>query len=159
MDSEHEEGAGAPEDAAAAGARRWWFALLAYAFLGIGLVGVVVPGLPTVPFLLLAAWAAGRGSRRLHDWLHAHPRFGPSLVQWREERAVSTGSKAFALTLLAVSWAAMAWREVDVRVLAPVTVLFAGVALFLVTRPPPRERSGSGNGKSRPDLCGGGGMS
>ena len=44
----------------------WW--LLAYASLGIGIVGIVVPGLPTVPFVLLAAFAAARGSRRLHAW-------------------------------------------------------------------------------------------
>ena len=47
----------------------WW--LLAYASLGLGIVGIVVPGLPTVPFVLLSAFAAARGSRRLHAWLLA----------------------------------------------------------------------------------------
>ena len=50
---------------------RWLWWLLAYASLGIGIVGIVVPGLPTVPFVLLAAFAAARGSQRLHAWLLA----------------------------------------------------------------------------------------
>src|SRR5690606_38630772 len=59
---------------------RWACWLLAYAALGLGLLGVVLPGLPTVPFILLSAWAAAQGSERLHRWLLAHPRFGPVIV-------------------------------------------------------------------------------
>ena len=61
---------------------RWLWWLLAYASLGIGIVGIVVPGLPTVPFVLLAAFAAARGSQRLHGWLLAHPQFGPMIRDW-----------------------------------------------------------------------------
>src|SRR3546814_20051788 len=62
---------------------RWAWWLLAYASLGLGLVGVVVPGLPTVPFVLLSAYAAARGSERLHRWLLAHRVFGPMIVDWQ----------------------------------------------------------------------------
>ena len=51
---------------------RWAWWLLAYVSLGLGLIGIVVPGLPTVPFVLLSAFAAARGSMRLHDRLLAH---------------------------------------------------------------------------------------
>ena len=44
---------------------RWAWWLLAYVSLGLGIVGIVVPGLPTVPFVLLSAFAAARGSERL----------------------------------------------------------------------------------------------
>ena len=47
---------------------RWAWWLLAWASLALGVVGVVVPGLPTVPFVLLSAYAAARGSARLHAW-------------------------------------------------------------------------------------------
>jgi hypothetical protein len=60
---------------------RWLWWLLAYASLGIGIVGIVVPGLPTVPFVLLAAFAAARGSQRLHAWLLAHRQFGPMILR------------------------------------------------------------------------------
>src|SRR3546814_14533521 len=67
---------------------RWAWWLLAYASLGLGLVGVVVPGLPTVPFVLLSAYAAARGSERLHRWLLAHRVFGPMTVDRSHERRV-----------------------------------------------------------------------
>ena len=80
---------------------RWLWALLAWLSLGLGLVGVVVPGLPTVPFVLLSAYAAARGSRRLHDWLHAHPRFGPLIRDWEHEGAVRRRAKWLATIMMA----------------------------------------------------------
>ena len=67
--------------------------LLALVALTLGVVGIVVPGLPTTPFVLLAAGAAARGSPRLHAWLLAHRRFGPPLQAWERERAIPRGAK------------------------------------------------------------------
>lgn len=72
---------------------RWAWWLLAYVSLGLGILGVVLPILPTVPFILLAAYAAARGSDRLHRWLVEHPRFGPMIVDWQEHRTVSRKAK------------------------------------------------------------------
>ncbi len=69
----------------------WW--LLAYASLGLGIVGIFVPGLPTTVFVLLSAYAAARGSERLHRWLLAHPRFGPAIADWQAHGAVSRRAK------------------------------------------------------------------
>ncbi|WP_164658735.1 YbaN family protein, partial [Pseudomonas viridiflava] len=55
------------------------FGLLAYVSLGIGLVAIVIPGLPTTEFILLAAWAATNSSPRLSAWLENHRLFGPIL--------------------------------------------------------------------------------
>lgn len=118
---------------------RWPYAVLAYVSVALGLLGVLLPGLPTVPFLLLGAWAASRGSKRVHDWLHQHPQFGPAIREWREQRAVSTRSKVAAVALLATSWGILYWRQVDPRLLLGLTILFAGVATFLLTRPGPRH--------------------
>ena len=51
------------------------------------------PGLPTVPFVLLAAFAAARGSQRLHGWLLAHRQFGPMIRDWQAHGAVSRRAK------------------------------------------------------------------
>ena len=77
----------------------WW--LLAYARLGLGLVGIVVPGLPTVPFVLLAAFAAARGSQRLHRRLLAHAQFGPMIRDWQAHGTVSRRAKVLAITMMA----------------------------------------------------------
>ncbi len=54
---------------------RWAWWLLAYASLALGIIGAFVPGMPTTVFVLVAAWAAARGSERLHRRLLADPRF------------------------------------------------------------------------------------
>ncbi|MBS3896214.1 YbaN family protein [Silanimonas sp.] len=77
--------------------RRGLWIALAYAALGLALLGVLLPGLPTTPFVLVAAWAAARGSRHLHDWLLAHRLFGPMIFDWQTRGAVSRPAKRAAL--------------------------------------------------------------
>lgn len=101
------------------------------------MIGVVVPGIPTFPFLLLAAWAAARGSKRLHDWLYAHPRFGQSLIDWERKRAVSRRVKVIAIGLLVMSWIIMYWRVGNAWLLLALGLLFITVGTFLATRPEP----------------------
>jgi uncharacterized membrane protein YbaN (DUF454 family) len=81
---------------------RWAWWLLAYVSLGLGIVGIFVPGLPTTVFILIAAYAASRGSDRLHRYLQQHPRFGPMIRDWQAHGAVSRRAKwAATLTMLA----------------------------------------------------------
>lgn len=79
--------------------RMGWSAL-GLTFVGLGAVGVVVPGLPTTPFLLLAAACFARGSTRLEAWLLRDPLFGPLIKEFRANRAVPLRAKALALTLM-----------------------------------------------------------
>jgi len=81
---------------------RWAWWLLAYASLGVGIIGIFVPVLPTTVFVLVAAWAAARGSERLEQRLLAHPYFGPMIHAWRAHRAVPRRAKwAATWTMLA----------------------------------------------------------
>jgi hypothetical protein len=72
---------------------RLLFAILAYVSLGIGLVAIVVPGLPTTEFILLAAWAATKSSPRLSAWLENHRLFGPILSNWRNGKLITRRAK------------------------------------------------------------------
>ena len=72
------------------------FGLLAYISLAIGLVAIVVPGLPATEFILLAAWAATRSSPRLSAWLENHRLFGPMLRNWRNGKVVPRRAKVAA---------------------------------------------------------------
>ena len=75
-------------------ARRHLWMALGWAALGLGVLGVLVPLLPTTPFLILAAYLFSRGSERLHAWLLNHRIFGPPIENWRTHRAISTKAKA-----------------------------------------------------------------
>jgi uncharacterized membrane protein YbaN (DUF454 family) len=75
-------------------------------FLGIAIVGVVLPVLPTTPFLLLAAACFARSSQRFYDWLLNHRSFGPLVREWREHRSIPWRTKLFAIALMSATLAA-----------------------------------------------------
>ncbi|QOC22945.1 YbaN family protein [Wenzhouxiangella sp. AB-CW3] len=111
------------------------YMMLAYACVGVGGIGVVVPLLPTTPFLLVAAWAATRSSPRLRWWLYRHPRYGPSIRAWQRHRAIPAGAKLTACLLLALSWITLWVLGIDGRILAGLTLFFMAVATFILSRP------------------------
>ena len=117
---------------------RWLWWLLAWTSLGLGVVGIVVPGLPTVPFVLLAAFAAARGSSRLRRWLLAHQRFGPLIRDWEREGAVSRRAKRLATTMMALCAAIMFLTAPEWWMVAIGSAIMAVVALWLWRRPEPR---------------------
>jgi len=113
--------------------------ILAYLFLALAIVGMFLPGLPTVPFLLLTAWFAARGSSRLHSWLYAHPHLGKLLIDWEQQGAVSRTSKVIAVLMLIFSWVVMYHHLNNVWGLVGIAILFVGIATFLVSRPEPNK--------------------
>jgi hypothetical protein len=64
---------------------------------------VVLPLLPTVPFILLAAFCFARSDERLARWIEEHPTFGPHIADWRRSRAVSRKGKRAAWAAFAAS--------------------------------------------------------
>lgn len=125
----------APGLSAAHGPLRWLLLALGCCCVALGALGVVLPVLPTTPFLLLAAWAFARSSRRLRMWLYGHPRFGPTLVAWHEHRAVPRRAKAVAVTLMALSLAYVSWTAAHPIVPIAVGLTMTCAAAFLLTRP------------------------
>jgi len=84
---------------------RAFFLVLGTIFLGIAAVGIVVPVLPTTPFVLLAAACYLRSSTRLHDRLLGSRAFGPTIVAWQEHRAIPPRAKAIAIAMVVVTFA------------------------------------------------------
>jgi hypothetical protein len=118
---------------------RGLYLALAYICLGLALIGIVLPGLPTTPFVLVAAWAAARGSDRLHQWLMTHRLFGPMVRDWQAQGAVSRRAKwAATLTMLACAiifflTAPRVWMA------ALGSSIMGVVAIWLWLRPEPRS--------------------
>lgn len=77
--------------------------LLGWLFFALGVLGVVLPVMPTTPFMLLALWAFSRSSQHFHDWLYNHAFFGPPLQQWQQYRVVPLGIKLLAISFMMMS--------------------------------------------------------
>ena len=69
----------------------------------VGMIGILLPLLPTVPFLILAAFFFARSDERLEKWLLEHPIYGSHIRLWREHRAISRKGKLAAMTCFAFS--------------------------------------------------------
>ncbi len=74
-------------------------------FVLIGVIGVVLPILPTTPFLILALYCFANSSPRFHQMLLANPWFGSALQQWEENRSISRQSKLKAIALIVITFA------------------------------------------------------
>ena len=81
------------------------FAVLGTVFLALALVGIVVPVLPTTPFLLLAAACYARASARLYAWLLGQPTLGPIIERWRRSGSMAPGVKRRELIVVIVTFA------------------------------------------------------
>lgn len=104
--------------------------------LGIGVAGVILPGLPGTVFLLVALWAFSRSSHRLHLWLYTHPRFGAGLRAWHTHRVIPTRAKIAAVAMMSVSAVTIAVVSAgDWRIPVASAAVMAAVALWIVTRP------------------------
>ena len=117
-----------------AAARLLWRAL-ALLSVALAVIGAVLPVLPTVPFLILAAWAGGKGWPALETWLLNHAHFGPHIRRWRERGAVPRRAKWLATIMMTASAVMLALSSALLPVKITVPAVMAAVAIWLWRRP------------------------
>lgn len=109
-------------------------------FVVLGLVGLVLPIMPTTVFLVLAAACFARGSKRFYNLLLNSPAFGPAILEWRRHRSIPWRTKLFAIAVTVVSFAfSIVFFLHDPRLRAGMTI--AGIVLVVALyRIPSRDR-------------------
>jgi len=114
---------------------RFIYAGLGLICLALALIGVVLPLLPTVPFLLLATFFFANSSERLHDWIISHPKFGPMIVDWQERGAIRPGAKKAASLSIAAVFLLSLLLGAPGHVLLIQAIVLSVVLTFIWTRP------------------------
>jgi len=118
------------------------YLLLGWICVGLGIIGALLPLMPTTVFLLIAAWAFAKSSPRWHQWLREHPRFGHMVCCWEEHHAMPTKAKRIAWGMLALSWSItvlifglLSWAALISG------ICIAGVAIYIADIPVVDEKT------------------
>lgn len=122
---------------------RWLLIGVGTISLLLGLIGVVLPLLPTVPFLLVTAMCWAQASPRLHRWLLSRPKLGPAIERWERERTIPRRVKWTALGLFTLSMGTTIWWVRGHPWLPWALAGMAAVLLLVIARLP-QERDGAG---------------
>ena len=116
----------------------WRF--LVVIFIVLGFIGALLPGMPTTVFLILAAWAASKGWPSMDAWLLNHPKYGPTLRNWRENGTVPRKAKWFASVMMLVSGILMLFTSAPLGVKIFTNTTMFVVAVWLWLRPEPKKQ-------------------
>lgn len=114
--------------------RPLWVAL-GWLALALGALGVLLPLLPTTPFVLLAAFAFGKGSPRLRRRLEDNRLFGPIIEDWERSGAIALRYKIIACSVMAVTFAVSLYLELPGYALALQGGCMLAAAAYVVSRP------------------------
>jgi uncharacterized membrane protein YbaN (DUF454 family) len=107
--------------------------------VAVGAVGVVLPLLPTTPFLLVAAFAFARSSERLNNWLREHQIFGPLINNWHRDGSIDRNSKRTAIIFITATPVITWLLDAPLWILVCQLVVLSAAAIFILTRPSPKS--------------------
>jgi len=115
---------------------RWILCGLGLVLVGIGIVGVFVPVLPTTVFLIAALWAFSKSSVRFQAWLWYHPSFGDPVRAWYQHGIISVRAKILAVLVMTLSFLYVAvWIAEDWQLPVALAAVMLPAGLYVATRP------------------------
>ena len=109
--------------------------ILGWICVGLGFVGIFVPGIPTTIFLIIALWAFTKTSKKLRNWLLHHKRFGPILTNWQEHRVVPRRAKILMVTFMILSVILFHYSLQNLYLTAALIVILGFVARYVISLP------------------------
>lgn len=116
----------------------FWRILVVF-FILLGVIGAILPGMPTTVFLILAAWAASKGWPQVDEWLMNHPKYGQSLRNWRATGSVARKVKWIACSMMLCSGIIMFFTSAPIWVKIFTDIIMFIVAIWLCLRPEPKD--------------------
>ncbi|CFR10992.1 DUF454 domain-containing protein [Yersinia kristensenii] len=114
---------------------RWLLITLGWLAVVLATLGIVLPLLPTTPFLLLAAWCFARSSPRFHHWLLHRSWFGGYIRTWQQHRALPPGVKWKAILVTVLTFAVSLWLVKIWWVRSLLLVILTLLLIFMLRMP------------------------
>ena len=103
--------------------------------VGLGFVGVFVPGIPTTIFLIIALWAFTKSSEKLRHWLLNHKRFGPILNNWQEHKVVPRRAKILMVVLMSLAVILFYYSSQSLILTIGLIIILVSVAIYVIFLP------------------------
>ncbi|WP_455474218.1 YbaN family protein [Bartonella sp. B30(2025)] len=115
---------------------RIFYCVIGWIMIVLGFIGIILPIVPTIPFLLIASWCFSRSSPQFHDWLNNHRILGAFITQWKEKRAIPIFIKVFVVVSM-TSGLLMFWVTIhpSLWLTLSVVAIFLLIVTYVITRP------------------------
>ena len=108
---------------------------LGWLCVGLGFVGVFVPGIPTTIFLIIALWAFTKSSKKLRHWLLNHKRFGPILNNWQQHKVVPRRAKILMVVLMSLAVVLFYYSLQNLYLTIGLIIILVSVAIYVISLP------------------------
>ncbi len=115
--------------------KNYIYIFLGLLFLVLGFIGLLLPVIPTTPFILVSVWFFARSSKKLENWLVNHKIFGKSIRDWKEKGAISKKAKMSAIPLILFSFSTTIYFSELFYLNLFLAFLGVSISTFIITRP------------------------
>ena len=117
--------------------KKYIYISFGFIFVGLAFLGIFLPGIPTTPLILLAAWFFSRSSEKLEKWLKNHKTFGPLILNWEIYKGINRKSKIIAICLIIPTFAFSIYSISIVQIKIFLGLFCISLCSYLITRPEP----------------------
>ena len=108
---------------------------LGWLCVGLGFIGIFVPGIPTTIFLIIALWAFTKSSKKLRNWLLNHKRFGPILNNWQQHKVVPRRAKILMVVLMSLASILFYYSLQNLYLTIGLVIILVLVAIYVISLP------------------------
>ena len=108
---------------------------LGWLCVGLGFVGIFVPGIPTTIFLIIALWAFTKSSTKLRYWLLHHKKFGPILNNWQQHKVVPRRAKILMVVLMSLASILFYYSLQNLYLTIGLVIILVLVAIYVISLP------------------------
>ena len=103
--------------------------------VGLGFIGIFVPGIPTTIFLIIALWAFTKSSKKLRNWLLNHKKFGPILNNWQQHKVVPRRAKILMVILMSLASILFYYSLQNLYLTIGLVIILVLVAIYVISLP------------------------